>query len=207
GTTLPVIIPTALTGLVAYARGGFVDARIAVPAALGGAGFAVVGALATSRVRGELLLIATAALILFLSVRMLRERTGVSQATARGGTALYLGVGAVSGFVSGLLGLGGGVVLVPVFTGLLRLPIKVALGTSLAVIAAQAVPGTIVHERLGNIDWAIALGLTVGVIPGARIGSRLAVRASDRRLRLAVGVAMGLMAVLFGGSEIVALMT
>ena len=71
GTTLPVIVPAAITGVIAYIRTGFVETRAAVVAAAAGSCFAVLGALVTDLVQGELLLIATAALILVLAYRML----------------------------------------------------------------------------------------------------------------------------------------
>jgi hypothetical protein len=115
---------------------------------------------------------------------------------------VFLIVGAASGFIAGLLGVGGGVILVPVLTVVLRFPVKTALGTSLAVVAAQAIPGTITHGLIGNIDWRIAAGLAIGVIPGARVGSRWAVAAEDRRLRAVVAIAMAALAVAFGVTEL-----
>jgi len=202
GTTLPVIIPTGLTGVYTYVRSELVDVRTAVIAASAGCVFAILGAYTTKFVNGEALLIATAVLILILSIRML-PRTGHGHAPHIDASvpALLL-IGAVSGFVSGLLGVGGGVILVPVLTVLLRFPVKKALGTSLAVVAAQAIPGTITHALLGHINWTIALGLFIGVVPGARIGSRLAVATEDERLRVIVAIAMAALAIAFGGSEI-----
>lgn len=202
GTTLPVIIPAAITGVIAYIRTGFVDARTAVIAAAAGGSFAILGALATQIVAGEALLVATAVLIFILSIRMLPKK-GVHRPPAIEPTVpALLVIGAVSGFVAGLLGVGGGVILVPVLTGILRFPIKTALGTSLAVVAAQAIPGSVTHALLGNIDWAIAGGLVLGVIPGARIGSRLAVATEDAKLRAVVAVAMMILALVFGGTEL-----
>lgn len=202
GTTLPVVIPAAIVGLIAYVRDDLVDIRLATTAALSGASFAVLGAYLTQFVPGETLMIITAALILAMSIKMLPIKGGVPQPQIHPGVAVYLLVGALSGFVSGLLGLGGGLILVPVFTVLLRIPVKTALGTSLAVVAAQAIPGTVVHALLHNIDWTVAAGLAIGVIPGARVGSKLAVRADDRKLRLIVGIGMAVLAVFFGASEI-----
>jgi uncharacterized membrane protein YfcA len=205
GTTLPVIVPTAITGVVAYIRTGFVETRAAVVAAAAGSCFAVLGALVTDVVQGEVLLIATAVLILVLAYRML-PRPGDDHETHvprfEPTIPVLLVIGAVSGFVSGLLGVGGGVILVPVLSGLLRFPIKTAIGTSLAVVAAQAIPGTITHAQLGHIDWHIAGGLVIGVIPGARIGSKLAIATEDRRLRLVVAVSLAVLALIFGGTEL-----
>ena len=202
GTTLPVIIPTGLTGGYTYVREQLVDVRTASIAASAGCVFAIAGAYTTKFVNGEALLIATAVLILILSIRMLPWKTGAHTPHVEASVTVLLLIGAVSGFVSGLLGVGGGVILVPVLTVLLRFPVKKALGTSLAVVAAQAIPGTITHALLGHIDWAIAAGLFIGVVPGARIGSRLAVATKDERLRVIVAVAMAALAIAFGGGEI-----
>ena len=94
--------------------------------------------------------------------------------------------------------------MVPAFTGWIRLPIKQALGTSLACVAVLAVPGTITHTVLGHIDWLYALPLCVGVVPGARVGSSLAIRSSDRSLRLLVGGVLGAIAVGYFVGEIFA---
>jgi hypothetical protein len=190
--------------VVAYIRTGFVETRAAIVTATAGGGFAVLGALTTKVVPGEVLLVATAVFILILSIRMFprsgrhEERPQRFQPTI----PVLLVVGAVSGFVAGLLGVGGGVILVPVLSGLLRFPIKTAIGTSLAVVAAQAIPGTITHALIGNIDWSIAGGLIIGVIPGARIGSQLAVAAEDRPLRMFVAVALAVLALIFGATEL-----
>ena len=202
GTTLPVIIPTAITGLIAYVRTKFVDVRTAVVAAAAGGCFAILGALATKAIPGTALLLATAVLIFILSVRMLPKKRALEPPVLQPTVPVLLVIGAISGFVAGLLGVGGGVILVPVLTGLLRFPIKTALGTSLAVVAAQAIPGTVTHALIGNIDWGIAGGLILGVIPGARIGSRLAVASEDAKLRTVVAIAMALLAVVFAITEL-----
>jgi hypothetical protein len=185
-----------------YARNQLIDLRTAVTTASAGGAFAILGALTTELVPGEALLIATAALIFGLSLRMFRRSAGVRAPDVRPSPGVLLLVGAVSGFVSGLLGIGGGVILVPVFAVLLRFPVKTALGTSLAVVAAQAIPGTITHGLLGNVDWSIAGGLVLGVIPGARLGALAAVAAEDATLRVVVGIALGVLALVFGLTEL-----
>jgi uncharacterized membrane protein YfcA len=100
---------------------------------------------------------------------------------------------------------GGGIVMVPAFAVVLGMPLKRALGTSLVVISALVVPGTAVHWALGHIDWAIFLVLTIGVVPGARLGATLALGASERTLRMAVGAFLLVVAILYGIDELVAL--
>jgi uncharacterized membrane protein YfcA len=111
-------------------------------------------------------------------------------------------MGTAGGFFSGLLGVGGGVVMVPIMVGPLHMPLKRAIGTSLVLITFIVIPGTIVHAALGHINWVIFLWLSIGVIPGAAIGSRWTIRARERTVRRAVGVFLLLVALAYGGLEI-----
>jgi uncharacterized protein len=114
-------------------------------------------------------------------------------------------VGTLAGLLSGLLGIGGGTVMVPGFTQIAGLPLKRAIATSLACVGIFAVPGTITHALLGNIDWRFALLLTVGMVPGARLGAGLTIRAEDRRLHVVVGAFLAATAIAYAAGEIAAL--
>jgi uncharacterized membrane protein YfcA len=82
------------------------------------------------------------------------------------------------------------------------LSVKQAIATSLACVGIFAVPSTITHAFLGHIDWRLAILLAIGVIPGARIGAALAIRTSNQRLRVAVALLLGSLALIYGGSEL-----
>lgn len=114
-------------------------------------------------------------------------------------------IGLAAGGLSGLLGIGGGVLMVPAFITWVRMSIKEAIGTSLVCVGALAVPATLTHAALGHINWTFALELSVTVIPGAQLGSLLAIRASDRALRLTVAIVLGALAIGYAAGEIVAL--
>ncbi len=118
---------------------------------------------------------------------------------------LLVGLGAASGFVAGLLGVGGGIVMVPVLTGPLRVPMKSAVASSLVAVAIFSVPALITHAVLGHIDWTYALPLMIGVVPGARIGAHLTIGSSERTVRLLFGALIVVLAVVYGGSELAAL--
>ena len=96
--------------------------------------------------------------------------------------------------------------MVPAFSAWLRIPLKETVATSLACVGVFAVPGTITHALLGHIDWAFAIPLCIGVIPGARIGANLTIGSSDRTLRLSVGAVLGLVALIYAVGELVALL-
>ncbi len=205
-TPLPVILPTSIVGAFTYAKAGEVSVRAVRWAAPPGIVLAIAGALLTELVNPHLLLLVTAALIGLTSVNVIRGRTvGAGRAGAPTPGWRYGAIGATAGFVSGLLGVGGGIVMVPAFTVWTAMPLKRALGTSLLVIAVLAVPGTIVHALLGNVEWAIFLVLVVGVVPGARIGARIALGARERVLRLAVGLFLLIVALAYGAAELASL--
>jgi uncharacterized protein len=85
-------------------------------------------------------------------------------------------IGIVTGIVSGLFGVGGGLIMVPAMTLLLSPPIrdiKQAIGTSLAVIIPTAVIGTWKHHGNHNVDWRIAFALVPTAAVGAWIGAQL----------------------------------
>jgi hypothetical protein len=112
----------------------------------------------------------------------------------------------VAGLLSGLLGIGGGVIMVPAFTELLYMPLKSAIATSLVCVGIFGVPATITHAFLGDVDWRLAALLTIGVVPGARVGASLTIRTAERRLRLAVGVFLALVALVYFVTETRALL-
>lgn len=113
---------------------------------------------------------------------------GAGSAPRRVALPLLVGLGALSGFVAGVLGIGGGVVLVPLMTGPLRIPPKTAVASSLVAVAIFSIPALVTHAVLGHIVWIYALPLMIGVVPGARLGSRITVGASDRTVRIIFGI-------------------
>lgn len=228
GTALPAIIPGAASGTVRYVREHLIQWPAVVATVPIGLAAAVVGSIAAEHVPGggHLLQLATAGLLGLSSYRMRRTapvlppdeplaETDAPEAPAEpaayasddGGSLVprYAAIGAVSGLLSGLLGIGGGVIMVPAFVQLARIEVKSAIATSLVCVGAFAVPGTITHALQDHVDWRVAIALIIGVIPGARLGAALTIRATDRRLRAIVASFLGCTAVLYGIGELTAL--
>jgi uncharacterized membrane protein YfcA len=169
---------------------------------------AVAGALATRWIDPTLLLLVTAGLLGWQSIGIMRGRSNAQRPADDArvvGTRTYAVIGLAAGVVSGLLGIGGGLVMVPLLAGWCGMPLKRALGTSLLTIPALVIPGTAVHAWLGNIDWWAALFLTIGAVPGARIGATLALGTAERTLRLVVGAGMLVIAVAYAALQVVEL--
>ena len=228
GTALPVIIPGAASGAARYAREQLVDWRGAGATIPGGLAAAFAGGLLAESVPGDghLLQVFTAVLLGFAAYRMWNApaRPGppaeVTEADAdpvaepdtapagpEASTGTFVAIGLAAGLLSGLLGIGGGVLMVPAFTHFAHLSLKRAIATSLVCVAAFAVPGTIAHAMAGHVDWRVAAALIVGVIPGARVGAHLAIAAADRRLRHLVSAFLAVTAVIYGGAELAILLT
>jgi uncharacterized membrane protein YfcA len=242
GSTLPSIIPSAVSGSFRYRREGLIIGRVALWTAATGLAASVGGALLAGTVPGDghLLLLSIAGLLAFTAYRLGKpprsspaparvqarvedpvgdlaipaadleassagEAERSAPAARRTETWRLSVIGLAAGGLSGLLGIGGGVLIVPAFAGWVRLTIKEAVATSLVCVGVLAVPGTITHAVLGNIDWAFAIPLAIGVIPGAQLGAHLAIRASGRTLRLAVAIVLGAIAIAYATGEILAL--
>jgi uncharacterized membrane protein YfcA len=100
----------------------------------------------------------------------------------------------VVGFISGLLGNSGGFLLAPLFISVLGMDVRRALGTSLALSAFLAIPGTIVHAWLGHIDWSLTLAFGLASVPFAVLGARTALRVKERSLTFAYGLGLASLA-------------
>lgn len=99
-------------------------------------------------------------------------------------------IGLASGVTSGLLGVGGGIVMVPAMMILMGIDIKTAIGTSLAVIIPTALMGAGKHYFEGNVDWKVALSLAPMAIVGGYLGAWLTTVISPEHLRRIFGLFM-----------------
>lgn len=82
-------------------------------------------------------------------------------------------IGAVAGILCGLLGLGGGVVIVPALLLIFNFEMKMAVGTSLLFASIASFMGVVGHQQLHNINWKFGLLMTLGAAAGVFIGVRL----------------------------------
>ena len=96
-------------------------------------------------------------------------------------------IGLAAGFAAGLLGVGGGIVMVPAMVLVLGFDQHVAQGTSLVVIIPAALAGSVTHYRNGRVSLKDAALLAAGGIGGALIGSIAALSADDTLLRRLFG--------------------
>ena len=191
GTPLPIIVPTALSGALVFRRKGMLKYRIGAVCALAGSVTALLGAATTAYFTGREMMLITSAFIALLAAKFAlagkepkpRVRTAPTKLLFR---ATFVGLAA--GALSGFLGVGGGVVLVPAMVLLLNFRVHEAVGTSLMVMAIYAIPGSVAHYLLGHVDIALLVPIALGSVLGAQLGARLAVRTKERKLKLSFSI-------------------
>ena len=98
--------------------------------------------------------------------------------------------GLVAGALGGLMGVGGGILLIPMLVHLVHAEQHEAQGTSLAFVTATALVAAFAYFREGNLDFVLAVYLTIGAVPGVLFGTALARKMTARRLRQALGIMM-----------------
>ncbi|WP_221252346.1 sulfite exporter TauE/SafE family protein [Desulfuromonas versatilis] len=103
-------------------------------------------------------------------------------------------LGSLAGFLAGLLGIGGGIILVPLFLWVFstagfhpEVIVHLAFGTSLAIILPTAISSTLGHRKRGNVDWHQVLYLSIGAALGAVAGASAAAGLSGEWLKVAFG--------------------
>lgn len=102
---------------------------------------------------------------------------------------IYLAIGAVAGVLSGLFGVGGGVLIVPALIYLLKMDAHTAVGTSLgALLLPVGMLGAFAYYRTGNIELKASLLIALGLFLGAYLGARLALSISAINLTRAFSV-------------------
>jgi uncharacterized membrane protein YfcA len=204
--SLFVVGVTSATGAIAHARAGRIRWRTGV--LFGAAG--MVGAFAGGRVAayipGVVLMLLFAAMMVATGFAMLRGRGAKTSTKA---TDLAIGKvlveGVIVGLVTGLVGAGGGFLVVPALVLLGGLPMELAVGTSLVVIAMKSFAGMAGHLGHADIDWPITLAVTAAAVAGSLLGGRLAGRIPGPILRRGFGVFVLVMAAFVLSQELAAM--
>ncbi|MDT0401496.1 sulfite exporter TauE/SafE family protein [Streptomyces edwardsiae] len=177
-TSLFVVGVTSAVGVINHARGGRVRWRTGVLFGAAGMAGAYTGGLIGGRIPDVVLLIAFAVMMIVTAAAMLRGRRDAApdRAHERLPVGRVLLDGAAVGLATGLVGAGGGFLVVPALALLGGLPMPVAIGTSLLVIAMKSAAGFAGYLSSVRIDWGLTLAVTGIAVVGSLAGARLAGR-------------------------------
>ncbi len=204
GTTLALMIPPI--GILAawnyYKKGGF-DLRVVALICLGFAFGGLFGAKLSAMVSSEMLSQVFAMALLLIGGKMLFERAQKSSTEEAADSfplnlksvTLLLVLGLTAGVLSGLLGIGGGIIIVPALVFLFRLPQRLAQGTTVMLtVPPIGLLGASEYFQQGNVDLAAGGLIAAGFFVGAYFGSKLAASVPSQALTKMFGAAMLLIA-------------
>lgn len=197
-TALFSFLFTGVLGTYLFQKRGSIDWKLALPVSAGAAVFAFFGAWANSRLHAPQLAVILAGVIIFAGIYTLGSWHGAARPALEGRDpaqrGLLLGIGAVAGFGSGLTGVGGPAISVPIMV-LFGFPALRTIGVSQVIQILAAASGTIGNLRYGSINYPVAAVVTVFEIVGVALGVRI-VHAVDavilRRFVAILCVAVGL---------------
>lgn len=191
GMSLAIVGTTSLFGGILYARMGKVNLRVA--AIFGGAGIggAYFGSRLTHAVSGSTLLLLFAAIMMIVAFSMIfrkNESTPTNGVKHERHFLLTLLAGLGIGILTGFLGIGGGFLVVPALVFFAGLPMHLAIGTSLLVIAINSAAGFAGHLGEGALHLPQTLAFSAASLAGAFAGVRFARHIPAPQLRRIFGI-------------------
>ena len=181
GTSLAAVLPIGLSGVIAYALDDKVDWPVLALLAVGSVVGAVVGTHILHHIPQRAVAYAFAALLVATALRLLvdhSEATGRAPLSLLGAAALVM-IGCATGVLAGLLGVGGGIVMVPAMVVGFGIPAAIAKGTSLGVVVPTSMMGTWRNASKGNVDMRLAAYLGLSGVVSAFAASRISIGMSE----------------------------
>jgi hypothetical protein len=184
GTSLAaLLLPVGILAVISYRREKLINLRGGMFIALGLVAGVSLGALLALDLQVTTLRRLYGGFMLFVSYRFLFEakrgkkaEAEIPAAVSEGKDWQFLIVGVVAGIMSGLFGIGGGVVIVPILCTLFHYEQRRAAGTSLAALLLPVgLPGVLLYNRAGELSFITALPVALGLLVGALGGAHIAI--------------------------------
>lgn len=203
-TSLLVVGATSAVGVIPHARAHRVRWRTGLIFGVAGMTGAYAGGRLAEFIPAGFLLTGFAVMMLATAVAMIRGRRGAEGRPVPHELPVLRVIldGVVVGLVTGLVGAGGGFLVVPALALLGGLPMPVAVGTSLVVIAMKSFAGLAGYLSSVSINWGLAAAVTVAAVLGSFVGGRLAGRIPADILRKAFGWFVVVMGVFVLGQQL-----
>jgi uncharacterized membrane protein YfcA len=206
GTSLVMIIFTALSATFAYSRQRRLDWKVGIMGALVTVPGAAIGAYVTKFLSSTSLTILFSVFLFFIAASMVRRsyasanrdektQTGGGSKKTTGSVwkrsitdaygnvfqyeaSIYTGLALlfVGGLASGFFGIGGGLIVVPILASVVGLPMHIAVATSMLTMIFTSISGVATHIMLGHVLLEYAAPIIVGIVIGAQLGARTAKR-------------------------------
>lgn len=196
GTSLAGVLPIAASSMVTYWAHDHIDWVVVLFLAIGAVAGAVLGTKLLHILPHRTLGVAFAVLLLASAARLFIADSGTGRDNLDLAMALALiAVGVVTGILAGLLGVGGGIIMVPAMMMIFGIPPVIAKGTSLGVIIPTSIMGTWRNRTKKNVDFRAAAIVGIAGVLAAIAGGTLSARMSDTLSNVLFAVLLTIVAV------------
>lgn len=212
------VVLNSLRGSGAYLRRGLVDMKLALVLQVSTASFAILGGLAVVYLPVSVLELIFAAMLSVVIVFMAlnpgpirpvqtgadpyglkrsfrRPSTGASVRYIPQHVHFGVGLSAAAGLMSGMLGIGGGAVQVPIMNSVMRVPLRVAIATSTFMVGITATVSALIYAGAGLVDVGVTVPAMLGIVVGSEVGCRLGTSVSVSALRWVLIVVLAVLTV------------
>jgi uncharacterized membrane protein YfcA len=218
GASIISVIATSSGSAAAYVKEGITNIRIGMFLEIATTISAIVGVVIATYIKADYIMIIFGLILLFSAYSMLKKKIDHSNNEKTSVLANYFKLNGsypvdgtlrqyavhhvvggfsmmfVAGALSGLLGIGSGALKVIGMDNIMKIPFKVSTTTSNFMMGVTAAASALVYLHKGQIDPAIAMPVTIGVITGATIGSKILIRTKTDKLKLIFAVVVGFLA-------------
>ena len=200
GVSQFVVGSAALVGTLLQSRQGNICWRNAITLCLAGLPATVLGTWVARQVQSSHLMLGFAMILTLTGLRILTNPT--AKPTGYFSLPVSLWIGALVGFLTGILGVGGGFLLVPAMIAFSGLGARQATATSLPVIAVNSLAGAVQNHALWGAVLNLALIFLAGTLVGTFIGLRLGRAASELKLKQALGILLIVVGLVVGVANV-----
>lgn len=218
GASIISVIATSSGSAAAYVKEGITNIRIGMFLEVATTISAIIGAVVTVYINPSYIAVIFGLILLFSAAMMVRKKIDRSDNDTSGKLAVFFKLNGtypteegmkkyavhnvvggflmmfVAGIISGLLGIGSGALKVIAMDNIMRIPFKVSTTTSNFMMGVTAAASAIVYLHRGQIDPGIAMPVTVGVLLGATIGSKILVKTKTDKLKVVFAVVVTFLA-------------
>jgi len=190
GTSLLTVITTSTGAAQEYLKSGRADVRLGIVLELFTTLGALTGGIVAVFLAEKTVFLFFGLLLVVVAIQMLRskEKPDFNHTATTGAYRNWgwgAGVSSLAGVLSGVLGVGGGVIKIPAMNLIMKVPLSVAFATSNLMIGVTATAGALVYFSRGDVDLKAAAPLVLGTALGALIGAKTVKKVPTRWLRYA----------------------
>ena len=189
GITMVQVLAATMAGYFVHRRGGFAHFRTIVTVGAPMGVFALIGAAASKTMDASVILLIFGGLLIIALAMLLIPASGAPDIESK--TVVYkpvtfAAVGCAVGWFAGIVGAGGGFILIPLMIRVLKIPIRVIIGSSLGILFLGALAGAIGKSMTMQVPWPYLAPVIAGSIPAALIGARISHAIPTQYIRYAL---------------------